>query len=794
MRRAFVTWIVAMSVMVVGLPAAAQQGTGCGTGETQSEGAPPGPAGSSTAPRCEADQPTPEDRTHASDQPSGGMSAQGATTNSYWSRISTNNYRSLGVASQLRPVDPAVTRSTNDYLTQHVRLWGCGTGRFTEVGWGEFGWRGDVQYVYTYDNVSGQFRIFDQYVVSPNDFDPRLWVEIAPAGGSSFASWVWRNGTWNLLNTVDLWASQACQAEAQVEVYVPTTQKRFPFTPSTIRFGNGTHNSYSDMGLIDGTNGGYFPWDTSAAFGTIEDLNGGNYYMGTIQGRYYNWWVEHRNQAPSASVSVSPNFGDTTTVFSASVSGSDPNGDSVAYSIDWGDGTVTAGQSGTHTYSAAGSYTVRGLVTDQWGTRTVSPGQSVSVSQSNRPPTARLSVTPTRGDLTTTFTASLGASSDPDGDQLSYEIDWGDGTIDRTPEANHQYTSPGDYRVEGTVTDPDGATSSTVVPVEVCTIGSINCEASPDGPCPIDCSSLPEPVEVCHENATPESPTCSISISQRGQVHVVPELQADEGYGFRRGSCGSMGGGEADDLSVPRPIGPDERTKVDDTTKCANRRFVYISGRFPWANEDLGCSGFLVGPDTVVTAAHCLYDRPPQGGDSRYARNIRVYPGRQQDQTPFGSCGVRDKWVMEQWAERRKITFDVGALELDCAIGDRIGWLGYYWESGSRLGETTKIIGYSGRNDPKFAHRAAMWKSTDRVRDQTRRRLFYRNDTAPGGSGASVFNDELYDVSGNRLCVRCAIAIHTKAATGGEPPEGNNNSAVRITRAIFEHIERWRQR
>ena len=53
-----------------------------------------------------------------------------------------------------------------------------------------------------------------------------------------------------------------------------------------------------------------------------------------------------------------------------------------------------------------------------------------------------------------------GASSDPDGDVLEFEWDFGDGAKSTLLRPNHEYTSTGNYTVTLTVTDPSNESST----------------------------------------------------------------------------------------------------------------------------------------------------------------------------------------------------------------------------------------------------------------------------------------------------------------------------------------------
>jgi PKD repeat protein len=74
----------------------------------------------------------------------------------------------------------------------------------------------------------------------------------------------------------------------------------------------------------------------------------------------------------------------------------------------------------------------------------------------NQPPTALFTVV-TDG-LTAHFDAS--GSSDPDGDIVSYDWDFGDGTTGSGVMVSHSYALPGTYTVWLLVTDNEGATDS----------------------------------------------------------------------------------------------------------------------------------------------------------------------------------------------------------------------------------------------------------------------------------------------------------------------------------------------
>ena len=134
---------------------------------------------------------------------------------------------------------------------------------------------------------------------------------------------------------------------------------------------------------------------------------------------------------------------------------SDPDGSIASNSWTFGDGVTSAAQSPSHTYAAAGTYTVTLTVTDNQGA-TSSVSHSVTVSAPNQPPTAAF--TSSCSMLTCAFTNT---SSDPDGSIASSAWSFGDGGSSGAQNPSHTYGAGGTYTVTLTVTDNQGATSST---------------------------------------------------------------------------------------------------------------------------------------------------------------------------------------------------------------------------------------------------------------------------------------------------------------------------------------------
>ena len=141
----------------------------------------------------------------------------------------------------------------------------------------------------------------------------------------------------------------------------------------------------------------------------------------------------------------------------------DPNGDQVKYTFDWGDSTaqtttalVNSGTAASlsHSWSAAGTYLVKAMATDSKGaTSGWSGATTVTISSVNLPPnTPSPPSGPLSGTPGTSYSYSTSAT-DPDGDQVKYAFDWGDGTFSETSlvntgtaaSASHSWSTAGTY-------------------------------------------------------------------------------------------------------------------------------------------------------------------------------------------------------------------------------------------------------------------------------------------------------------------------------------------------------------
>ena len=141
-------------------------------------------------------------------------------------------------------------------------------------------------------------------------------------------------------------------------------------------------------------------------------------------------------------------------------SGNNPKG--AKFLWDFGDSTGSSGKNVKHTYTEEGTYTVTLTVIDE-SSRIGVAKKEVDILYRNQAPVASLEATyggvGQQVKVNSIAFFDGGASSDPDGDVLEFEWDFGDGGKSTLLRPNHEYTSTGNYTVTLKVTDPSNESS-----------------------------------------------------------------------------------------------------------------------------------------------------------------------------------------------------------------------------------------------------------------------------------------------------------------------------------------------
>lgn len=223
-------------------------------------------------------------------------------------------------------------------------------------------------------------------------------------------------------------------------------------------------------------------------------------------------------------------------------------------------------------------------------------------------------------------------------------------------------------------------------------------------------------------------------------------------------------------IDDPRFVGPDSVIGKDDRKRAtANPAIVQIQ-----RNGYNHCTGWMIADDTLITAAHCLYDW--SGNDW-----IPKLTFRPSDWSQWSYEFASQRWISSEYARSGSADSDWGVVKFPRPVSTN--WFGMKpsTEASELVGERATITGFPGEKGRGLIRDyAQLWSANGTLQAGTKSRVCYTIDTTGGQSGSPVY-----------LGDRTAVAIHSQGIGNGVC---TGNSGVRITPRMIDTFNDLKER